>query len=138
MASLRPGHFRLSEIAFARRAAIEQIRPECEAIELRINELVNKSLAAQNAAHELATRGNAELQQVEVEYQQALQAAQSQPAPTAAMAQATEAKNKRASSVRQFYQAKIAAMQAEDQAARTEAVRLQDRERQMIASLPAE
>jgi len=128
----------LQQRRMARRAAIEQIRPECEAIELRINELLAKSLAAQNAAHELVTRGNAELQQVELEYQQALQAAQSQPAPTAAMAQAAEAKNKRAASVRQFYQTKIAALQAEDQAARTEAARLQDRERQMIASLPAE
>lgn len=128
----------LHQRQLARRTAIQQIRPECEAIELRVNELLAKSASAQNAAHDLAARGYAELQQIDLEYQQALQAAQSQPAPTVAMAQAAEVRNERASTVRQFYQAKIAAMYAEDEAARMEATRLQSRERQMIASLPPE
>lgn len=122
----------------ARRAAIEQIRPACEAIDKRLAELSAKAQAAQHSAQELAQRGDAELAQIDQEYQQALQAAQFQPAPNAAIAQAAQAKNQRAATVRQFYETKLTALKAEFEAAQAEATRLQGREKEMIASLPPE
>jgi ATP-dependent protease ClpP protease subunit len=122
----------------ARQSAIAVVKPEWEAIEHRIAELLPKAAANADAVKNLNAQCNSELLQIENEYQQALAIARYQADPAAAVARALEVRNARAAETRQNWQASVAALQSTGEAAALEVGQLRARERVLLASIPPE
>ena len=121
-----------------RRAVIERIRPEWEAIDRRMTELLATSAAAENAVADLSRKFQSELDRINLEYRQALHLAGYQTDPNAAVARALEVRNSREGSARQFFEANVARIRGEGEAALLEAQQLQFRRRELLATIPGE
>ena len=122
----------------ARRRAIAQAGPEYNTIERRIGELAAKAAAARAALTDLAASHEREVRQIDLEYKQAVGLATHQADPNRAVARALEAANARAATARQHLQANSTRLQAEYDAAQVEVSLLRDRQRELIATIPAE
>lgn len=104
----------------------------------RVRELTAQRSAAHTAIDDLIRRGNAELTQIDADYQQALTLAQYQSDPNAAIARALEVRNMQAVAMRQQYDTNIAMLRAQDDAARSEMGQINARAKQMLDSIPSE
>ena len=150
-----------------RQNAVAQITPQLDSMERRMAELTARAIADQNTINDLTARCNQELQQISLEYQQAISYIEqstlsAQPTPytggnivnynamlqqqqaqrernrNAANAYAADVANNRASAVRQYLQANIAPLQADGQAAQIELGFLRDKEKQLLATIPSD
>ena len=72
MQSIEKAAQRAQERLTIRQAAIAKVKPEYESIERRIAELAAKAIAANDAINQLNAKCAAELQEVNVEYNQAV------------------------------------------------------------------
>jgi hypothetical protein len=131
------GTIELRRRHLAKEAAIARIRPEYNALERQIVPLLAKGVAVQNALNDLTAQCNSELQQVDFEYRQAVILAQYQADPNLATARAIEVRNARAAATRQAYQTNATAIYSGGDAALLEVAQLRNRQRQLLASVPA-
>lgn len=122
----------------ARLEALERVRPEWDAIERRVAEVTARGLAAKSAIADLTAKRDAELQQIDREYRNALELARYQLDPNAAVARAVEVMNARAASTRQYTQSQVSRLEADSEAALLESSQLRIRQRQLLASVPAD
>lgn len=119
-----------------RRLAMTRIKLEWDGIERRIAQLLPQLTATEDAIRIVDAQCKSELGQIENDYKQQLALARYQPDPSAAIAQAQETRNARATDARQKWQANVNALRSSGQAAATEVGQLRAREKDLLASLP--
>ncbi len=119
----------------ARQQAIARIKPEWDAIQRRIAELVSKYGAALSTLDNLKEQYDSELRKIDAEYRQAVEVAQSH-ADSKAMAYAAQVRNARAAELREKFQTTAATLVTGGEAARLEYQQLSERQKQLLASIP--
>ena len=119
----------------ARQQAINRIKPEWDAIQRRIAELVSKYGAAINTLDSLKEQYDSELHKIDAEYRQAVETAQSH-ADSKAMAYAAQVRNARAAELREKFQATATTLVTGGEAARLEYQQLCERQKQLLAAVP--
>jgi len=120
----------------ARQQAINRIKPEWDAIQQRMAQLLAQYDAAKGTLDNLKEQYTAELQKIEAEYKQAALAARSGDDPKGAMSRAAEMRNARTSELKQKFQTTAASLVAGGEAARLEVQQLAERQKQLLASVP--
>jgi ATP-dependent protease ClpP protease subunit len=122
----------------AKQAAIERVRPEWDAIERRVALLQARMGEAHDLIMKLAAKRDAELKQINIDYQKQLARAAVESDSAGAAAHAQEVCNTRSAAARQRFDDGAQALQTSAEAAGREAQQLRERQKELLASLPQE
>jgi membrane-bound serine protease (ClpP class) len=104
----------------ARQKAIAEIKPQLDDITRRYAQLLAKAVANDDEIARHTTQCDAELRQIQVDQQRAIDFARYQAFPTEALARAAEVANTRASAARQSLNVQVAQLRSESEAAKNE------------------
>jgi len=121
-----------------RQQATERIRPQWNAIEAQLARLTSKYAALQEEMDKLTASVTAELRHIDSDYKDAVTSASKQPDAKSAAARAAETRNALISKTRANYQRRAAVLTTEADATRIQIEDLHAREKQLLATLPAD
>jgi len=122
----------------AKQQATARVRPQWNALEAQLAGLTAKYSALQAEADKLTASTTSELHQIDSDYKDAVAQAAKLPDAKSATARAAEVRNTLIRKARENYQKKAAALTAEADSTRVQIEQLREREKQLLATLPAD
>ena len=122
----------------ARNAALKQIKPEMDAMTQRLITLDAKVQSINRELSDLTDKANAQMQQVQAEYDVAIRRANASANSRAETKKVKDTANAKAQQIEKAYEDAKAKAQAEIDAAKLEANALRQRQQQLMATVPAE
>jgi ATP-dependent protease ClpP protease subunit len=122
----------------ARNAAIKQIKPEMDAMTQRLITLDAKVQSINKEMSDLTDNANAQMQQVQADYDFAIRRANASVNSRAETKKAKDTANAKAQQIEKAFEDAKSKAQAEIDAAKLEADALRQRQQQLMATVPAE